>query len=135
MQTDSTTTIEELKKECWDFVKERNWEKFQTLRNLAISLSLESNDLLKYFQWMSEQELADFENDETKKEEYAQKLIDVLSYVLIAFERLDIDLRTVFTEKMKKNKAKYSESTFNKQADLSWEDDNQIYNKIKFDKP
>lgn len=135
MQTDSTTTIEELKKECWDFVKERNWEKFQNLRNLAISLSLESNDLLKYFQWMSEQELADFENDETKKEEYAQKLIDVLSYVLIAFERLDIDLRTVFTEKMKKNKAKYSESTFNKQADLSWEDDNQIYNKIKFDKP
>lgn len=135
MQTDNTTTIEELKKECWDFVKERNWEKFQTLRNLAISLSLESNDLLKYFQWMSEQELADFENDETKKEEYAQKLIDVLSYVLIAFERLDIDLRTVFTEKMKKNKAKYSESTFNKQADLSWEDDNQIYNKIKFDKP
>jgi NTP pyrophosphatase (non-canonical NTP hydrolase) len=135
MQTDSTTTIEELKKECWDFVKERNWEKFQNLRNLAISLSLESNDLLKYFQWMSEQELADFENDETKKAEYAQKLIDVLSYVLIAFERLDIDLRTVFTEKMKKNKAKYSESTFNKQADLSWEDDNQIYNKIKFDKP
>ena len=135
MQTDNTTTIEELKKECWDFVKERNWEKFQTLRNLAISLSLESNDLLKYFQWISEQELADFENDETKKAEYAQKLIDVLSYVLIAFERLDIDLRTVFTEKIKKNKAKYSESTFNKQADLSWEDDNQIYNKIKFDKP
>lgn len=135
MQTDNTTTIEELKKECWDFVKERNWEKFQTLRNLAISLSLESNDLLKYFQWISEQELADFENDETKKAEYAQKLIDVLSYVLIAFERLDIDLSTVFAEKMKKNKAKYSESTFNKQADLSWEDDNQIYNKIKFDKP
>lgn len=135
MQTDSTTTIEELKKECWDFVKERNWEKFQNLRNLAISLSLESNDLLKYFQWMNEQELSDFEDDDDKKAEYAQKLVDVLSYVLIAFERLDIDLSTAFAEKMKRNKAKYSESTFNKQADLSWEDDNQIYNKIKFDKP
>lgn len=135
MQTDKSTTIEELKKECWDFVKERNWEKFQNLRNLAISLSLESNDLLKYFQWMSEQELADFEDDESKRTEYAQKLIDVLSYVFIAFERLDMDLSTVFAEKMKKNKAKYSKSTFNKQADLSWEDDNQIYNKIKFDKP
>ncbi len=135
MQTDNTTTIENLKKECRDFVKERNWEKFQTLRNLAISLSLESNDLLKYFQWMSEQELADFENDENKRSEYAQKLIDVLSYVLIAFERLDIDLSTVFAEKMKKNKAKYSKSTFNKQADLNREDDNQIYNKIKFDEP
>lgn len=135
MQTDNTTTLEELKKESWDFVKERNWEKFQTLRNLAISLSLESNDLLKYFQWMSEQELDDFENDENKKEEYALKLIDILSYILIAFERLDMDLSTLFAEKMKKNKAKYSANTFNKNANLSWEDDNQIYNKIKFDKP
>lgn len=135
MKTDKTTTIDELKKECWDFVKERNWEKFQTLRNLAISLSLESNDLLKHFQWMSEKELADFEIDENNKAEYGQKLIDVLSYILIAFERMNLDVSTVFTEKMKRNRSKYSDGTFNKEANLSWEDDNQIYNKIKFDKP
>ena len=135
MQTDKETTIEELKKECWEFVKTRNWEKFQTLRNLAISLSLESNDLLKYFQWMSEQELEDFEGSEEDKHTYALKLIDILSYILIAFEKMDIDLSAVFAEKMQKNKAKYQDTTFNKNNDLSWEDDNQIYNKIKFDKP
>ena len=48
---------------------------------------------------------------------------------------LDIDLSTTPVDKMKKNKAKYYESTFNKHAELSWEDGNQIYNKIKLDRP
>ena len=134
MKTDQTTTIEELKKECWQFVKDRNWEKFQNLRNLAISLSLESADLLKPFQWMSEVELEEYENDEDKRKEYAKRLIDILSYILIAFERMNIDLSSTFEEKMEKNRKKYSDKTFNKEADLTWEDDNKIYNQIKFNK-
>lgn len=119
MNTDTSTTIEELRKECWAFVKERNWEKFQNLRNLAISLSLESADLLKPFQWMNDQELEDFEGNDDEQQKYAMRLIDILSYVLIAFEKLQIDVTSTFNIKMAKNRAKYSDKTFNKDLNLS----------------
>ena len=34
-----------------DFAKKRDWEKFHNLKNLAISINIESSELLEIFQW------------------------------------------------------------------------------------
>ncbi len=34
-----------------EFAKKRNWDQFHTLKNLAISISLEASELLYIFQW------------------------------------------------------------------------------------
>ena len=48
---------EELRK----FANDRNWGQFHTLKNLAISISIESSELLEIFQWENDK------NDSLKK--------------------------------------------------------------------
>ena len=48
--------MDELKiqKKLRKFAKDRNWEQFHSLKNLAISINLESSELLEIFQWENE---------------------------------------------------------------------------------
>jgi dCTP diphosphatase len=48
--------IDRLLDEILKFRSERDWEKFHTPRNLAISISLESAERLENFQWQVEEE-------------------------------------------------------------------------------
>ena len=40
-----------IKKILREFSKKRDWDQFHSLKNLAISISLESSELLEIFQW------------------------------------------------------------------------------------
>ncbi|EKD99615.1 MAG: hypothetical protein ACD_22C00222G0006 [uncultured bacterium] len=128
---DNKQTISGLKIEIDKFVKERNWDKFQNLRSLAISLSLESNELLDHFQWLSDLEVEKYEQDTSKHNELAEELSDILSYVLITSNKLNIDLSTAFLKKLEKNRQKYPADEFNK--DLTREEDNQKYQNLRKD--
>ena len=44
-------TFEEVQKLVMSYVCVRQWNKTKSSRGLAISLSLEANELLEYFQW------------------------------------------------------------------------------------
>lgn len=46
--------MEGIIKEIEQFNKERDWDKFHTLENLAKSISIEAGELLECFQWNSE---------------------------------------------------------------------------------
>ena len=43
--------IEKLQETARRFIDERDWRQFQTLKELAINASVESNELLELFQW------------------------------------------------------------------------------------
>ena len=43
--------MDEVMKRLEKFVKERNWEKYHTPKNLAISIAIESAELMEHFQW------------------------------------------------------------------------------------
>ena len=43
--------VEKIQKMLNDFAKKRDWEKFHNLKNLAISINIESSELLEIFQW------------------------------------------------------------------------------------
>ena len=40
-----------IKKILREFSKKRDWDQFHSLKNLAISINLESSELLEIFQW------------------------------------------------------------------------------------
>ena len=40
------------------FRKERDWEKFHTPKSLAISIAVETSELLSIFQWVKDSEMA-----------------------------------------------------------------------------
>ena len=93
------STIEKINK----FRDERNWRQFHKEKDLAISISLEANELLEIFQWKTSEE-AVANNLEHIKEELA----DVFIYGLMLADNLNLDVEKIISDKIKLNEKKYS---------------------------
>ena len=81
------------------FVRSKGWyepdsSRPQTPRNLAISLSLEANEVLEHFQWQTE--LKD-------RDEFASELADVALYLLQLASVSGIDLEQAILKKLETN--------------------------------
>ncbi|MDE2428212.1 MAG: nucleotide pyrophosphohydrolase [Burkholderiales bacterium] len=103
--TQSTDTLNGLRDALRAFAAERDWAQFHTPKNLACALSVEAAELLEPFQW-----LASGNKDELGAE--AQQAIryemaDVLTYLIMLADSLDVDLIAATTEKMRLNASKY----------------------------
>ena len=91
-------TIEELTREMNQFVQAMGWYDEdspapQTPRNIAVSLSLESAEVLEHFQW----------GEEFNKEALAGELADVGLYLLQLAYLTDIDLEQAIVDKLDVN--------------------------------
>lgn len=89
--------MDEIKEEIIKFQKERDWKKFHTPENLAKSISIESSELLEHFQWGKEYDI----------NEVCEELADVLIYCFYMADALDLDVKEIIFDKMKKNAIKY----------------------------
>ena len=91
--------IKELTEAMHEFVGSQGWydalsSKPQTLRNLAISLNLEANEVLEFFQWSE-----NIENVEA----FSDELADVALYLLQIASLAGIDLEKAILSKLEKN--------------------------------
>ncbi len=91
--------IKELTERMHDFVRSKGWyepdsKRPQTPRNLAISLSLEANEVLEHFQW---------QEDMQGREELAGELADVALYLLQLAAVSGIDLELAVVKKLEIN--------------------------------
>ncbi len=91
--------IQTLEDAMHEFVRRKGWydddsPRPQTLKNLAISLVLESGEVLEHFQWGDE--AAD-------KDALADELADVLLYLLQLASLSEIDLGEAVMTKLDKN--------------------------------
>lgn len=89
--------LDKIIQDMLDFIRERDWEKFHNPKDMAISLSLESAELLECFQW----------NKPMDKGAVADELADVLYWTLLMSHDLDIDVFEALKAKMVKNRRKY----------------------------
>ena len=91
--------LKDLTEKMHDFVRSNGWyepdsKRPQTPRNLAISLSLEANEVLEHFQWQGE--LKD-------RDELAGELADVTLYLLQLASVSGIDLEQAVLKKLEIN--------------------------------
>ena len=94
------------------FRNERNWSQFHNPKDLTISISLESAELLECFQWSG----ADTEVT-SKREEMKEELSDIFIYSILLADRLKINLDEVIQAKIAKNGEKYPvEKSFGKSS-------------------
>jgi NTP pyrophosphatase (non-canonical NTP hydrolase) len=100
--------ISELQQKICEFRDERNWKQFHNPKDMTISLALEAAELLEHFQWKSSQEIEVYIH--ANKKEISHEIIDVLYWVLLIANDLDIDIKKAFDEKMMQNREKYPES-------------------------
>ena len=88
--------IKDLTERMHAFVRSKGWyepdsQRPQTPRNLAISLSLEANEVLEHFQWQA---------DLQDRDEFAGELADVALYVLQLASVSGIDLEQAILKKL-----------------------------------
>ena len=105
MKNDSDTTVQELKDMILKFSAERGWMEHHTPRSLAISISLEAAELLEHFQWE--------DIKANTKEQMADEVADILSYLLAFADATDIDVATAYRAKLAKSAIKYPAEIFN----------------------
>ncbi|UYZ22529.1 nucleotide pyrophosphohydrolase [Mesobacillus jeotgali] len=94
--------MDNIRKTIINFRDERNWKPYHNEKDLAISISLEANELLENFQWKTSDE-AVRDSEQNIKEEMA----DILIYLVQLADKMDIDLEEEVLKKMKKNALKY----------------------------
>jgi 8-oxo-dGTP diphosphatase len=96
-------TFEEISRIIWQHLVDRDWDNL-TARGLAISISLEANELLEHYQW-NEQAIGG-------KETLAEELADVLIYALEYAHVLGIDPAQAIHDKLAKTALKYPAELF-----------------------
>lgn len=89
-------------KQILKFRDDRDWKQFHSAKNLAISLSLEANEVLELFQWTKSGKLP-----KSSQKEIEDELADVYVYLLMLSNETGVDLDKAFKAKMKKNEKKY----------------------------
>ena len=104
-------SLKNLAVELQDFAARRQWSGFHTPKNLAMSLMIEAGELAEHFQWLiDEQGLP----QETKdREAVADEIADVLIYLVLLADKLDIDPIAAARKKIKLNEKRYPEDQCN----------------------
>lgn len=93
------TDIEEIRLALLKFRNDRDWSQFHNAKDLAIALSIESNELLELFLWK--------QPEDADRGRIKQELADVLSYAILLAEKLNIDIKESILEKIAQNEKKY----------------------------
>ncbi len=100
----STTTLAEMQAWLDQFAAQRDWERFHTPKNLAMSIAIEAAEIMELVQW---QEGSEPLENTANNSPMAEEIADVLSYLLRLATVLKIDPAQALALKIKKNAIKY----------------------------
>ena len=100
-------TLEDLAAELRRFAAERDWERFHTPKNLAVSLAVETGELLEHVQWGSDEELAARFSSAEGREAVAEEMADVLIYLVRLADVIGVDLLDAASAKVASNAVRY----------------------------
>jgi NTP pyrophosphatase (non-canonical NTP hydrolase) len=99
--------ISELQNKVASFVHERNWEKFHTPKDLALAIAIETAELLELFQWKNKKEIQGLLNDTKYRNRIEEEIADIMIYILVLSNTLDIELSEAVLQKIQTNKDRY----------------------------
>lgn len=102
---DSNATLQDLKKIAFNLVQERDWQQFHTPKDLSMNLSVESNELLEKFLWMTS--AASFDEAQKNRLEIEDEVGDILFSIFQFCTVTNIDATQAFLQKIDKIKQKY----------------------------
>ena len=103
----TSPTMGDLYDRLVDFRDRRDWKKFHSPKDLALSVSIESAELLELFQWKS---AADIESERTGDAFVARasgEIADVLIYLVLLAGELGIDPVAAAHAKVSENEHRF----------------------------
>ena len=99
--------VDALKQLLASFAAERDWDQFQSPKNLCMGLICESAELLELFQWLTEQQSKEIVNSEKQMALVREEIADVFLFLVRLADKLDVDIEKAALEKMEINALKY----------------------------
>lgn len=110
---DQTTTLADLRQIMREFLEQRQWHKYHTPKNLAMSAAVEAAEIMELFQWLTPEESAARLRDEPAfKKAVGEELADTLMYLVSLANACEIDIAEAIGKKMEKNRRKYPPEKF-----------------------
>ena len=89
------------------FARARNWQRYHSSKNLAMSLAIEVGELLECFQWLTDDQARKVKHRPAKMTQIRGELADVLIYLIHLADVLDVDLLAAAQEKIEINEHRY----------------------------
>ncbi|MCP4649610.1 MAG: nucleotide pyrophosphohydrolase [PVC group bacterium] len=105
--SDSKTTIQQIKSIVKKFVNDRDWEQYQSPKNLSMALAVEGSELMEIYQWTTTDDSRSLHSDAKKNQDISDELADIAVYLFSLCNVLGVDLSEAVESKMKKNNEKY----------------------------
>ena len=97
--------MKDLKEKLKKYVEERNWEQFHSPKNLAIGISVEANELLELFMWLSEDESRNLSAEQMAR--IREEVGDITIHLVNFCNNIGIDPVDCAHEKIELNRQKY----------------------------
>jgi NTP pyrophosphatase (non-canonical NTP hydrolase) len=98
-------SVKDLTQRIIAFRDARDWKQFHNPKDVALSLVLEATEVMEHFQWKNKEEIEKYVMK--AKEEIGEELADVLYWVLLMSNDLNINVLEALDKKIKKNESKY----------------------------
>ncbi len=104
---DPVTTLGELREAVAQFVAARDWQRYHTSKNLAMSIAIEAAEIMEHFQWCTIQEGQEMMADPTIRAQVADELADVFIYGLSFANQAGIDVAQAIRTKLARNELRF----------------------------
>jgi NTP pyrophosphatase (non-canonical NTP hydrolase) len=99
--------VDDLVRAVLAFRDAREWRRFHTPKDLAISISLEAAEILEHFQWKSEAEVEAYLAEAEHRRQVGKEMADVLLLLISLADALGLNLVEVARAKLDENAWKY----------------------------
>lgn len=103
--------LEELKESILAFQRERDWEKYNTPKEIVFAMVSEVGELTECYRWLNEHESSKLHLDPSKKQKIEEEIADIMIYLIALANRTNVDLKEAILQKLEKNKLKYPVDT------------------------
>jgi NTP pyrophosphatase (non-canonical NTP hydrolase) len=103
--------------ELKQFVKERDWSKFHSPKNLAMAIVSEAGELAALYRFVKDDDSDSFSNINKPREKIANEIADVGIFILLLCDRIGIDLIEAIKNKIKINRQNYPADKIRGQAE------------------
>lgn len=87
------------------FADDRNWQPYQTPKNLAMAMTVEAAELLEIFQWLTPEQSLQLTEDQRRH--LGEELSDVLLYLVQIADHGGVDLEGAVERKLAMNAVKH----------------------------
>jgi dCTP diphosphatase len=104
---DAQITVDTLREEVREFVKERDWEKYHSPKSLSMSIAIEAAEIMEHFQWYGTAESRALVEDEETRTLVAEEVADVIIYCLALANQAKFDISTAVRSKLESGRRRY----------------------------